>query len=50
MLLFCEKEAIYIPLLHSLSLSRHGESSDELGSVMILNPMVGISLKKATLA
>jgi hypothetical protein len=37
----------YIRLLDSLSLSRHGESSSELSSVMILNPMFGISLWKA---
>ena len=36
-----------IRLLDSLSLSRHGESSSEPGSVMILNPMFGNSLWKA---
>jgi hypothetical protein len=35
-------------LLDSLSLSRHGESSSELVSVMILNPAFGNSLWKAT--
>jgi cold-inducible RNA-binding protein len=34
-------------LFDNLSLSRHGESSVELGSVMILDPMVGNSLAKA---
>jgi hypothetical protein len=34
-------------LLDSLSLSRYGESSGELSSVMILNPMAGNSLGKA---
>ena len=33
-------------LLDSLSLSRHGESSGELSSVMILNPTFGNSLWK----
>jgi hypothetical protein len=37
----------YTRLLDSLSLSRHGESSSELSSVMILNPTFGISLWKA---
>ena len=35
-------------LLDSLSLSRHGESSSELGSVMILDPAFGNSLWKVT--
>jgi hypothetical protein len=35
-------------LLDSLSLSRHGESSSELSSVMILNPAFGNSLWKVT--
>jgi hypothetical protein len=35
-------------LLDSLSLSRHGESSSELDSVMILDPMFGNSLWKST--
>ena len=34
-------------LFDSLSLSRYGESSGELSSVMILNPMTGNSLEKA---
>jgi len=34
-------------LFDSLSLSRHGKSSGELSSVMILNPMTGSSLEKA---
>jgi hypothetical protein len=34
-------------LLDSLSLSRHGESSSELVSVMILDPVFGNSLWKA---
>jgi hypothetical protein len=34
-------------LLDSLSLSRYGESSGELSSVMILNPTAGNSLGKA---
>ena len=34
-------------LLDSLSLSRYGESSGELSSVMILSPMTGNSLGKA---
>jgi len=38
----------FASLLDSLSLSRHGESSDEHSSVMILDPMVGNSLEKAT--
>ena len=33
-------------LLDSLSISRYGESSGELGSVMILNPTFGNSLEK----
>jgi hypothetical protein len=33
-------------LLDYLSLSRHGESSDELDSVMIIDPMTGNSLGK----
>jgi hypothetical protein len=33
-------------LLDYLSLSRHGKSSSELGSVMILDPIVGNSLGK----
>jgi len=36
-------------LLDSLSLSRHGESSGELSSVMILNPGFGNSLWKVRL-
>jgi hypothetical protein len=36
-------------LFDNLSLSRHGESSGELGSVMILDPMIGNSLQKAVL-
>jgi hypothetical protein len=39
--------AIIQHLLDSLSLSRYGESSGELSSVMILNPMAGNSLGKA---
>jgi hypothetical protein len=35
-------------LFDSLSFSRHGESSVELSSVMILDPMNGNSLAKAT--
>jgi hypothetical protein len=34
-------------LFDSLSVSRYGESSGELSSVMILNPMTGNSLEKA---
>ena len=34
-------------LFDSLSLSRYGESSGELSSVVILNPMTGNSLEKA---
>jgi hypothetical protein len=34
-------------LFDSLSLSRYGESSGELSSVMILNPITGNSLEKA---
>jgi hypothetical protein len=34
-------------LFDSLSLSRYGESSGELSSVMILNPSTGNSLEKA---
>jgi hypothetical protein len=34
-------------LFDRLSLSRHGKSSGELSSVMILNPMTGNSLEKA---
>jgi hypothetical protein len=34
-------------LFDSLSLSRFGESSVELSSVMILNPTTGSSLEKA---
>jgi hypothetical protein len=37
-------------LIDSLSLSGHGESSVELGSVMILDPMTGNSLQKATVS
>jgi hypothetical protein len=33
-------------LFDSLSLSRYGKSSSELGSVMILNPISGNSLEK----
>jgi hypothetical protein len=36
-----------VRLLDSLSLSRHGESSSELSSVMILDPAFGNSLWKA---
>jgi hypothetical protein len=36
-------------LFDNLSLSRHGESSGELGSVMILDPIIGNSLAKAVL-
>ena len=45
-LLFPENQRKCTRLLDSLSLSRHGESSGELGSVMILDPMVGNSLAK----
>ena len=34
-------------LFDSLSLSRYGESSGELSSMMILNPITGNSLEKA---
>jgi len=34
-------------LFDSLSISRYGESSGELSSVMILSPMIGNSLEKA---
>jgi hypothetical protein len=36
-------------LFDSLSLSRYGESSGELSSVMILNPSTGNSLEKSRL-
>jgi hypothetical protein len=34
------------PSVRLLALSRHGKSSGELGSVMILDPIVGNSLGK----
>jgi hypothetical protein len=34
-------------LFDSLSISRYGKSSSELGSVMILNPITGDSLERA---
>jgi hypothetical protein len=37
-------------LLDSLSLFRHGKSSSELGSVMILDPAFGNSLRKVTVS
>ena len=39
---------LWLVLLDGLSLSRHGESSSELSSVMILNPAFGNSLWKVT--
>ena len=45
-LLFADNTSVCLRLLDSLSLSGHGESSGEPGSVMILNPMFGNSLKK----
>lgn len=45
LLLFHENRSECPRLYDSTSLSRHGESSGEqVSSVMILNPMVGISL------
>jgi RNA recognition motif-containing protein len=43
----CEIRDAWRVLLDSLSLSRHGESSSELVSVMILDPVFGNSLWKA---
>ena len=48
MLLSFHKHSDSTCLLDSLSLSRHGESSGELGSVMILDPAFGNSLWKVT--
>jgi hypothetical protein len=44
------ESVILLPLFDSLCLSRHGESSVELSSVMILDPMNGNSLVKATVS
>jgi hypothetical protein len=49
-LLFARKKASWRGLLDSLSLSRHGKSSGELSSVMILNPKFGNSLVKDTVS
>ena len=43
-------ERVSARLLDSLSLSRHGESSSEPGSVMILDPMFGNSLWKVRMS
>ena len=47
LLLLRRNQREYVRLLDSLSLSRHGESSSELSSVMILDPAFGNSLWKA---
>jgi hypothetical protein len=49
-LLFARNGAWWRGLLDSLSLSRHGKSSGELSSVMILNPKFGNSLVKDTVS
>jgi hypothetical protein len=41
------ESVILAPLFDSLLFSRHGESSVELSSVMIRDPMIGNSLAKA---
>jgi hypothetical protein len=42
-----QKTVSYPQLLDSLSLSRHGKSSGERVSVMIINPAVGNSLAES---
>ena len=49
-LIFGRNGARLRSLLDSLSLSRHGKSSGELSSVMILNPKFGNSLVKETVS
>jgi hypothetical protein len=43
----CPEMVMMQCLFDSLSLSRYGESSGELSSVMILNPITGNNLEKA---
>jgi RNA recognition motif-containing protein len=50
MLLSRQNPSFCAGLLNSLSLSRHGKSSGELSSVMILNPTFGNSLWKVTVS